>query len=111
MATPLPDTNGSETAPPAPEVPRTSAGLARRIPGAALAPALRRPPKSDDGDTSNASADDPLADRERVRSMLSQFQAGQMAGRAAGVTGDPPGGQGRPGNGPGPDSEDAESTP
>ena len=57
-------------------------GLVRRVPGAHLAPALRR-----DGETETpTSAPPPPAarpDREQVRSMLSRFQDGQRAGRAA----------------------------
>jgi hypothetical protein len=55
-------------------------GLARRVPGTHLSPALRRdtatPDPGGDGST-------PERDPERVRSMLSRFQASQRAGRAA----------------------------
>jgi len=64
----------------------TADGLVRRVPGAGLAPALRRDPsKTVTGDSRDASADQRPADsldREAVRSMLSQFQASQRAGRA-----------------------------
>jgi signal transduction histidine kinase len=69
--------------PGAPATPGTPAGadltgLARRIPGAGLSPSLWRGPAP-------AAASGPAnpRDHERVRSMLSRFQAGQRAGRAA----------------------------
>jgi signal transduction histidine kinase len=52
--------------------------LARRVPGTHLSPALRR-----GGAPHPASAQPPDRDPERVRSMLSRFQASQRAGRAA----------------------------
>ncbi|HLM63805.1 MAG TPA: ATP-binding protein [Acidimicrobiales bacterium] len=72
--------------PPGPGTPGTPAarsdagptGLARRIPGAGLSPSLRRGP-----DPAAASGPAVPRDHERVRSMLSRFQAGQRAGRAA----------------------------
>ncbi len=52
--------------------------LARRVPGTHLSPALRR-----GGAPDGASPPTPSRDPERVRSMLSRFQASQRAGRAA----------------------------
>jgi signal transduction histidine kinase len=52
-------------------------GLARRVPGSHLAPALRRDAP---GRPTNA---DSVRDAERVRAMLSRFQASQNAGRVA----------------------------
>jgi signal transduction histidine kinase len=66
----------------------TAEGLVRRVPGAALTPSLHRPR----GDTGPAGAPRPngpgpsTRDSARVRSMLSRFQAGQRAGRAAAQT-------------------------
>jgi len=61
-------------------------GLVRRVPGAGLAAALRRhPDRPDPRDIRDVNADNRPAealDREAVRSMLSQFQASQRAGRA-----------------------------
>jgi signal transduction histidine kinase len=54
-------------------------GLARRVPGTHLAPALRRDAAPGDGDGAAGAGRDPA----RVRSMLSRFQASQRAGRAA----------------------------
>jgi signal transduction histidine kinase len=65
-----------------PVVPTLSDGLVRRVPGAHLAPALRR-----DGSVESESAPATPRDRDQVRSMLSSFQASQRAGRAAA---DPP---------------------
>jgi hypothetical protein len=66
-----------------PEPTHTADGLVRRVPGAGLAAALRRDEAANgtappNGDAASAEA----LDREQVRSMLSQFQAGQRAGRA-----------------------------
>jgi signal transduction histidine kinase len=52
--------------------------LARRVPGTHLSPALRR-----GGGPDAAATPPPGRDPERVRSMLSRFQASQRAGRAA----------------------------
>jgi hypothetical protein len=65
---------------PVPHVPAPDTdpdGLARRVPGTHLIPALRRdapgpPPETDGG-----------RDADRVRAMLSRFQASQNAGRVA----------------------------
>jgi hypothetical protein len=56
-------------------------GLVRRVPGANLAPFLRR----DAASTSPPAAAPPTAQRDpdQVRSMLSTFQASQRAGREA----------------------------
>jgi hypothetical protein len=68
--------------PPGTAVPALSDGLMRRVPGAHLAPALRR-----DGETEAPAPAPPpppaRPDREQVRSMLSRFQDSQRAGRAA----------------------------
>jgi len=62
----------------------TADGLVRRVPGAGLR-ALRGGAPSD-----VPAAPPPTADRDRMRSMLSRFQASQQAGRAAtGSTVDP----------------------
>jgi hypothetical protein len=73
--------------PPAPPA-TTPDGLVRRVPGASIAKALRRSETGAPGgeaegghDDSPAEATGPL-DREAVRSMLSQFQSSQRAGRA-----------------------------
>jgi signal transduction histidine kinase len=65
---------------PVSEVVRPAAGLAQRVPGAHLAPALRR----DIGDLSGMGGPGGPVGRDpaRVRSMLSRFQSGQRAGRA-----------------------------
>jgi len=57
-------------------------GLARRVPGSHLAPALRR-----DAEHASPAADSGGRDVDRVRAMLSRFQASQHAGR---VAADPP---------------------
>ncbi|HEY8527329.1 MAG TPA: ATP-binding protein [Acidimicrobiales bacterium] len=59
--------------------PTTASGLARRVPGAGLAPALRRRP----GTAPSAAPAATPRDRQRVRSMLSRFQENQRAGREA----------------------------
>jgi signal transduction histidine kinase len=73
---------------------RTADGLVRRVPGAGLAAGLRRSAEAVAPSTGGAAArpapgarfapgggDD--SDRERMRTMLSRFQASQRAGRAA----------------------------
>ncbi len=72
---------GSQEAP-GPAVPGLSDGLVRRVPGAHLAPALRR---DGEPDVPAAAPPPPAArpDREQVRAMLSRFQDSQRAGRAA----------------------------
>jgi signal transduction histidine kinase len=59
-------------------VPAEPSGLARRVPGTHLAASLRR-------EATRQPVAPPATgrDRDRVRSMLSRFQAGQRAGRAA----------------------------
>jgi hypothetical protein len=70
-------------APPATAPPATTAdGLVRRVPGTHLTPALRRragAPGTPPAPPAPGSSRDP----ERVRQMLSRFQANQRAGRAA----------------------------
>jgi hypothetical protein len=56
--------------------------LARRVPGTHLTPALRRG-SAPDGASGATSAQAPDRDPERMRSMLSRFQASQRAGREA----------------------------
>jgi hypothetical protein len=72
--------DGAGDALPASAVTELSDGLVRRVPGAHLAPPLRR-----DTTTEPLAAHTPTAprDRDQVRSMLSNFQASQRAGRAA----------------------------
>jgi signal transduction histidine kinase len=76
-----------EGQPPVPTAGVTPDGLVRRIPGAGLAPSLRRNPGGDGPDVEPSSQAGPARsaprDGDRVRSMLSRFQASQRAGRAA----------------------------
>jgi len=76
-AGPQPLDVASTPVPPVPVADTDPDGLARRVPGSHLAPALRRdapgPPTDTDGSR----------DVERVRAMLSRFQASQNAGRVA----------------------------
>ena len=75
------DVTATPAAPPViPPVPGD--GLARRVPGSHLAPALRR-----DAEHASPAADSGGRDVDRVRAMLSRFQASQHAGR---VAADPP---------------------
>jgi signal transduction histidine kinase len=75
--------NGNGATPAAgagPAEPGAGEGLARRVPGANLAPGLRRSPQGD-GDGAD---EPPAAERDaRAGTMLSRFQASQRAGRAA----------------------------
>jgi hypothetical protein len=76
-AGPQPLDVASTPVPPVPAPDTDPDGLARRVPGTHLTPALRRdaagpPPETDGG-----------RDAERVRAMLSRFQASQNAGRVA----------------------------
>jgi anti-sigma regulatory factor (Ser/Thr protein kinase) len=75
------------TTPPVPTAGVTADGLVRRVPGAGLAPSLRRRPGGDrSGATPSAQAEPDRSaprDNDRVRSMLTRFQASQRAGRAA----------------------------
>ncbi|MGH9232404.1 MAG: hypothetical protein ACRD0R_03550, partial [Acidimicrobiales bacterium] len=64
-------------------VPALANGLVRRVPGAHLAPALRRDGSADQAPAAAAPPVTSERDREHVRSMLSSFQSGQRAGRAA----------------------------
>jgi signal transduction histidine kinase len=64
-------------------VPAVTNGLVRRVPGAHLAPALRRDGSTDQAPAVAAPPATSERDREHVRSMLSSFQSGQRAGRAA----------------------------
>jgi signal transduction histidine kinase len=61
----------------------TASGLTRRVPGAGLDPALQGPDPSRPGPAAGHQPGPEWGDRERVRSMLSSFQANQRAGRAA----------------------------
>ncbi|HEY3141199.1 MAG TPA: ATP-binding protein [Acidimicrobiales bacterium] len=65
---------------PEPAEPPALEGLARRVPGAGLAAALREQSGSDLVETPPPT---PPPDRERVHSMLSRFQVSQRAGRMA----------------------------
>ena len=71
----------STPVPPNPLVETDPDGLARRVPGTHLAPALRRDAPGPPTDAERS------RDVERVRAMLSRFQASQNAGR---VAADPP---------------------
>jgi signal transduction histidine kinase len=65
--------------------PMTADGLVRRVPGASLAPSLRKT-SADDGTSPVAAGGTTPADwrpGEQAGSMLSRFQANQRAGRAA----------------------------
>ena len=65
----------------------TPDGLVRRVPGAALDPSLQRKPGGRDAGAPPSAQAGPARsaprDNDRVRSMLSRFQASQRAGRAA----------------------------
>jgi hypothetical protein len=67
----------STPVPPGPAVETGPDGLARRVPGTHLTPALRRDAP---GRPANAERG---RDADRVRAMLSRFQASQNAGRVA----------------------------
>jgi signal transduction histidine kinase len=82
--------------------PMTADGLVRRVPGASLAPSLRKTPGVDGGGPIAAGGTTPADWRpgEQAGSMLSRFQANQRAGRAAAAAATPvedeadPGGDG-----------------
>jgi signal transduction histidine kinase len=92
-----PGNGGSSEPPRAPAAPRTDVptsrtptvvpaldnGLVRRVPGAHLAPALRRDGAADQAPAVAAPPATSERNREHVRSMLASFQSGQRAGRAA----------------------------
>ncbi|HEX6424577.1 MAG TPA: ATP-binding protein [Acidimicrobiales bacterium] len=84
---------GNDPVPAEAVLPPMGNGLVRRVPGAHLAPSLRRD-NGDDNGAAEAPSPSPERDRDRdqVRSMLSKFQANQRAGRAAADAGraDPP---------------------
>jgi signal transduction histidine kinase len=83
-AAPVPAPAPRQAPAPDPAPALTADGLVRRVPGAGLR-ALRGGAPSD-----VPAAPPPTADRDRMRSMLSRFQASQRAGRAAsGSTVDP----------------------
>jgi signal transduction histidine kinase len=65
--------------------PMTADGLVRRVPGASLAPSLRKTPTGDGGAPTAAGGTTPADWRPgpQAGSMLSRFQANQRAGRAA----------------------------
>jgi signal transduction histidine kinase len=71
--------------PPASPSPVTADGLVRRVPGASLAPSLRKTPNPDGAPPVAAGGTTPADWRpgEQAGSMLSRFQANQRAGRAA----------------------------
>jgi signal transduction histidine kinase len=71
--------------------PMTVDGLVRRVPGASLAPSLRKTPTPDGAPPAAAGGTIPADWRpgEQASSMLSRFQANQRAGRAA-AAGVPP---------------------
>jgi signal transduction histidine kinase len=71
--------------------PMTADGLVRRVPGASLAPSLRKTPAGDGGAPTAAGGTTP-ADWQpgpQAGSMLSRFQANQRAGRAAAAASPP----------------------
>jgi signal transduction histidine kinase len=78
-------TNGDGPVPSA-DVPGLTDGLVRRVPGAHLAPSLRRDGEAERHEAA-PHAPPSRPDREQVRWMLSRFQDSQRAGRAAA---DPP---------------------
>jgi signal transduction histidine kinase len=81
---PAPDAQGTPSFPTAGV---TADGLVRRVPGAGLAPSLRRRPAGERSAATPSAQEGPdrsaPRDNDRVRSMLSRFQASQRAGRAA----------------------------
>jgi signal transduction histidine kinase len=81
-----------DPAPPMPSPsPMTADGLVRRVPGASLAPSLRKTPNGDDGAPTAAGGTTPADWRPgpQAGSMLSRFQANQRAGRAAAAASPP----------------------
>jgi signal transduction histidine kinase len=81
-----------DPAPPMPSPsPMTADGLVRRVPGASLAPSLRKTPTGDDGAPTAAGGTIPADWRPgpQAGSMLSRFQANQRAGRAAAAASPP----------------------
>jgi signal transduction histidine kinase len=81
----------TQAQPPTTASPMTADGLVRRVPGASLAPSLRKAPAPDGAPTVAAGGTTPADWRpgEQASSMLSRFQANQRAGRAA-AAGAPP---------------------
>jgi signal transduction histidine kinase len=71
--------------------PMTADGLVRRVPGASLAPSLRKTPTGDGGAPTAAGGTTPADWRPGAQagSMLSRFQANQRAGRAAAAASPP----------------------
>jgi hypothetical protein len=69
----------------------TADGLVRRVPGASLAPSLRKTPTGDNGAPTAAGGTTPADWRPgpQAGSMLSRFQANQRAGRAAAAASPP----------------------
>jgi hypothetical protein len=69
----------------------TADGLVRRVPGASLAPSLRKTPAGDGGAPTSAGGTTPADWRPgpQAGSMLSRFQANQRAGRAAAAASPP----------------------
>jgi signal transduction histidine kinase len=88
-AQPVPPLAAPDPPPPAPapsaSSPMTADGLVRRVPGASLAPSLRKTPTPDGVPPAAAGGTTPADWRpgEQASSMLSRFQANQRAGRAA----------------------------
>ena len=81
-----------DPAPPRPSPsPMTADGLIRRVPGASLAPSLRKTSNGDDGAPTAAGGTTPADWRPgpQAGSMLSRFQANQRAGRAAAAASPP----------------------
>jgi hypothetical protein len=71
--------------------PMTADGLVRRVPGASLAPSLRKTAAGDGGAPTAAGGTTPADWRPGAQagSMLSRFQANQRAGRAAAAASPP----------------------
>jgi hypothetical protein len=71
--------------------PVTADGLVRRVPGASLAPSLRKTPTGDGGAPTAVGGTTPADWRPGAQagSMLSRFQANQRAGRAAAAASPP----------------------
>jgi signal transduction histidine kinase len=81
-----------DPAPPTPSPsPMTADGLVRRVPGASLAPSLRKTASGDGGAPTAAGGTTPADWRPgpQAGSMLSRFQANQRAGRAAAAASPP----------------------
>ncbi|MGH9231605.1 MAG: hypothetical protein ACRD07_23275, partial [Acidimicrobiales bacterium] len=88
---PAPPFAAPDPAPVTAPSPMTADGLVRRVPGASLAPSLRKTSGGDGAAPIAAGGTTPADWRpgEQAGSMLSRFQANQRAGRAAAMTAAP----------------------